>query len=407
MRITTILFASTFAAFLACGSSNESNPEKSGENNNSNDDTTKVESIKEDVVANDEMPPQVEYDTYKTDVAKLIAGLPMDGNDSLLSAIASKDYYKEYAKFTAKTFGKVKESMLTPVKTWVKEKGMLDTRQDATCFYPLSGPDFMFGNTFYPYAQNYILMGLERRGTFPDFTKMSEKHLQVYFAGLKKSMLYINSRGYFVTQHMSRDFSRSHLDGVTHMIMYMMAHTDHKIIDCYPAYLGNDGKPVRINGKAPANTIEIKVIEFTDAAQSIKKSAYYISYDVSDTGMKKKPELEKFLRSFNNRMAYMKSASCVLFNTDFSIMRDLVLTCDKVIQDDTGVPYKYFTDDKFDVKLYGTYTTVIKDLAWCIQPKMREDIKTKGENVDLPFKISYNGNYGKGMILYAVNKSKK
>jgi hypothetical protein len=101
----------------------------------------------------------------------------------------------------------------------------------------------------------------------------------------------------------------------------------------------------------------------------------------------------------------MKSASCVLQNTPFSIMRKLVLNSDRILQDDTGVPYKYFLEDaSLKVDLYGTSTKVIDDLSWCLQPQLRKDLEASKGYGDLPFRISYNGNFKEGMLIWAKRK---
>ena len=102
----------------------------------------------------------------------------------------------------------------------------------------------------------------------------------------------------------------------------------------------------------------------------------------------------------------MKSASCVLTNPDFSEMRNLVLESDAILQDDTGVPYRYFSKDIFDIALYGKYTMTIKDLDWCMQNDLKKDVAEKARSARLPFRISYIGNYGEGMMIYAKRKSR-
>jgi hypothetical protein len=100
----------------------------------------------------------------------------------------------------------------------------------------------------------------------------------------------------------------------------------------------------------------------------------------------------------------MKSASCVLMNGNFNTMRQLVLSCDQIVQDDTGVPYKYFDASTFDISLFGTYTSTIRDLSYCLQRDLVKALKDSPYNKELPFRISYNGNYGEGMLLVAKKK---
>jgi hypothetical protein len=402
----TLIFILPAVMLFACGSESEDADDKKGDDNTT-EDTNAV--VKNDIPEVKELP-KIPHDKTKTAAAQLIAGMPVTSADSALLAIQQQEFYKTHTEFTASSWKTTKESMLDPIKQWCKEKSIGDDRDSTTCFYPLAGPDFLFANTFYPNAQTYILLGLEPRGTFPDFFNMTEDRQKRYFAGIRESMKYLNTRGYFVTQHMSSDFRKGALNGMVHMMMYMMAKTDHSIIDVYPVYLNDKGAEVKIanEDEAPDGSILSIKIEFVhNPNPTTKKSAYYFRIDVSDENLEKKPEFEAFVNSFPSRMSYLKSASCVLFNTDFEKMRQLILTGEKVIQDDTGVPYKHFKKGPFDLSFYGTYTSVIKDLSWCIQRDFIKDLKASPNNTKLPFKISYNGNYDEGVIMYAVRKKEE
>jgi hypothetical protein len=370
-------------------------------------DTTKTEVITNDDSGNSGRKVRVKIDTTLTNTARFIAGMELIAPDSMLEAAMKQDYYVQHKEFTTTTWQATEETMLKPISAWLSEKNMLDTREGTTCFYPLSGPDFLFGNAFYPNAQYYLMMGLEQKGTYPDFTKMDDATRRDYFNVLRGSMKYLNSRGYFVTEHMGSDFTRRHLNGMVHMMVYMMAKTGHLICDSYEVVINDDGSERRLaeGEKAPEGEAVARVVEFTPADRSVLKKAYYFKQDVADDKLAEIPGFEKFIRAFPNRMSYMKSASCVLFNPQFNVMRQLVLSCDKIMQDDTGIPYHYIVEDgSFDIQLFGTYSRVIKQIPWCKQPDLEKDLVEVGENKELPFKISYNGHHNEGIVIYGVRK---
>lgn len=379
--------------FASCGGSDEKKSE--------NDVKTEPEKGKETVV---EVPEKVGYDTMLTAASQLIAGLSPD--HAAFAPVISSDYYKIYSAFTSDAWKVSDSTMLKPIDKWLRENNISDERDSLQCFYPLSGPDFLFGNAFWPNAQKYIMLGLEPKGSLPDFTSFKEEEYKKYFNDMRGSMKYLNTRGYFVTAHMSSDFTKARLNGMVHMMLYMMARTNHKIMDVYYVKLNTDGKAEKTEDikSLPEGTVTAIAIDFTDADQSKKRTAYYFQIDASDENMTAHPEFEKFVRADKNRVAYMKSASCVLLNPNFNTMRQLVLSCDQIVQDDTGVPYKYFDAAAFDIALYGTYTSTIKDLNYCLQKDMVKALKESPYNKELPFRISYNGNYGEGMLLVAKKK---
>ncbi len=398
----SFLAAALLIFFTSCNNGSEENKE----NPSSQNDSTPAHNQQPSKEKLDEK--LVNIDTALTNTALFIAGMDLIAPDTLLESFMQEEYYQSHKEFTSTTWQTTVSTMLDPISKWTTEKNMVDQRTDATCFYPLSGPDFLFANAFYPNASNYVMMGLEPRGTYPNFSKMDLNTRKDYFDVLRGSMKYLNSRGYFVTQHMGSDFTRRHLNGMVHMMIYMMAKTGHLIVDSYVVYLNDDGSATRLEDGQPApdGAVQAIAVEFTNKERRVLKKAYYMSINVADENLANKPGFDKFIRSFANRMSYMKSASCVLFNDDFNTMRQLVLSCDRIIQDDTGIPYRYIVNDgSFDIDLYGTYTKVIKQIPWCKQPDLEKALVEEGENKDLPFKISYNGHHNEGIIIHAVRQA--
>lgn len=394
MKNQYLAFALALLA-VSCGS------EKTGTTEST--ESTDSAKTKQDKPVVAEMP-KLAFDTLLTDYSLLIAGKP---TLKYLKEVQAKDYYKEHIAFTDTSWKRTTDSMLTPIANWIKKEKITDTSDKGLCFYPLSGPDFLFGNAFYPYATNYVMLGLEPKGKLSDFRTYKEDQYKRYFAGIRESMRYLNKAGYFVTSHMSGDFGKAQLNGMVHMMLYMMARTNHPICDVYNVYIGADGKEVRLSDsvKVPDTMITAAKIEFLSPDRTIKKAAYYFKLNASDKYLDHHPEFAQFVDGFGtNRVAYMKSASCVLQNTPFATMRNLVLNSKKILQDDTGVPYRYFDKDKMDISLYGKYSMVIDDLSWCFQKELRKELEASKHYGALPFRISYIGNYGEGVLIYAKKK---
>lgn len=390
----TFLFAGIALMMAACGGEEK----KTGTTTNDSTQTVKQNPVEVE-------KPKLDFDTLLTDYSNLIAGKP---TLKYLKEVQASDYYKEHTAFTDTSWKRTTDSMLKPIANWIKTENLTDTSDNGLCFYPLSGPDFLFANAFYPYATSYVMLGLEPRGKLSDFRTYTTDQYKRYFSGIRESMRYLNKAGYFVTSHMSGDFGKAQLNGMVHMMLYMMARTGHPICDVYDVYIDHEGKDIRIaEGTKVSDTAIVAVkIEFLSTDRTVKKTAYYFKLNAKDDYLKKHTEFNKFVDGFGveKRVAYMKSASCVLQNTPFSVMRDLVLNSNKVLQDDTGVPFRYFDQTKMDVTLYGVYTMVIEDLSWCYQRDLRKALEASSKYGKLPFRISYNGNYGEGMMIYAKRK---
>ncbi|HLP12621.1 MAG TPA: hypothetical protein VK177_11865 [Flavobacteriales bacterium] len=347
--------------------------------------------------------PELAFDTLWTDFSKLIAGQP---TLKYCKDIQAKDFYATHMQFADTSWKRTTDSMLAPISKWIKTEKITDTSDNSLCFYPLSGPDFLFGNAFFPNATNYVMLGLEPKGKMCDFRELKDDALKRYFDGIRQSMKYLNKAGYFVTSHMSGDFGKANLNGMVHMMLYMMARTNHTICDVYNVYIDTDGTAVRMSDSVKVSDTAITAvkIEFLSPDRTVKKAAYYFKLNASDEYLNNHKEFSAFVDGFGKRVSYMKSASCVLQNTNFAVMRGLVLNSNKILQDDTGVPYKYFDKEKMDMTLYGKYSMVIDDLSWCLQKELKKDLEASKKYGRLPFRISYIGNYGEGVMIYARKK---
>jgi hypothetical protein len=74
------------------------------------------------------------------------------------------------------------------------------------------------------------------------------------------------------------------------------------------------------------------------------------------------------------------------------------------VQDDTGIPYKYFEEGKkFNVKLYGQYVQPVKDFSYLkLQKELIEAFKRDSTSIkQLPFHLGYHWQSKKDVIMFA------
>lgn len=344
---------------------------------------------------------QFAYDTLLNETALYIGGMPCETED--FKKLQEKSFYSSHLKFTESSWKEMQDSTLNPMIKWAKEKNIISESDTGSCFYPFSGPDFLFADQFFPYCKNYILLGLERLGSLTDIKKLTDAQLADYLNSIRNSQRYLLKSGYFVTSHMGSDFSKSVLNGNIHLMSYFLVRTNHKIVSVNYGNINKEGTFSYATQKN-SNGIEIK---FFRSGEPTIKTMYYFSMDVADYKIKSKTEIEKFFESFPMINTYIKSASYIPMHKNFSIIRNIILDNSlKIVQDDTGVPLKSLDATVFEINMWGTYSKTISDLSWGFQPDLKKALEESDNNQSLPFKISYNGNYGEGMILYAKRKLK-
>jgi hypothetical protein len=122
--------------------------------------------------------------------------------------------------------------------------------------------------------------------------------------------------------------------------------------------------------------------------------------------MKDKLGFITFLSSFGAKNTFLKSASYLLHNPDFKMVHDVILKqSDKILQDDTGIPYEKLLNSGFSVHLFGNYTSTSKTFEKYYQPSLSKalaDAKTK----ELPFKLGYNSLRNEMVLMLAQPNGK-
>lgn len=321
----------------------------------------------------------------------------------IFKGIQNKPYYKDYKNKLERAWNATTRKNLKEIGTWSEENVRL-TNDSLPLFYPFSGPDFLYADAFYPKAKKYILIGLENPGKLPPVSKMNDKQIMSYLSKLFNSLRYINKAGYFTTKQMQSDFTDSSLNGIIHLLCFYLAKTDHKIAKITPVKIDHYGNE---EDKKSFESLDeyvngIKFYFFT--SENVLKTLYYFPVDLSDQNLKNQFGLITFIGKEGEKNCFLKSASYVLHNKEFSIIRDIILKQSKtIIQDDTGIPYQVLGNSGFTLKLFGEYSRTINMFKNYYQPELREALKeTKAER--LPFKLGYNS-WKNEMVLIIANEN--
>ena len=336
--------------------------------------------------------PKIIIDEYATLRAQMMAGIEPSnkmGLDSIFNLPATKQHYQEFNS----SWENLETKHLSKLRAW-RDSEMKDmtAREGSNLFYPFSGPDFLNVYTFFPNCDNYLMFGLEQPGQLPgDLSKLPAGYLQ----GIRSAIATIMERNYFITSEMGNKLWGK---GVLPIVNIFMARTGNKIVKIERFYLEKDGTaktfPLEDEKGVAAKGKEIVgiTIEFINEKRTKTQRIYYVGSDVADEKMKSKMELVTFINSFKNKMAFIKSASYILHNTNFATMRNIVLqNTDAVLQDDTGVRYKDFVDGGWKVDLYGKYARAVADFGgYTYQPAAAEAFKKDSAVKKIDFTFGYH-----------------
>ncbi len=371
-------------------------------------DTTKAEivSLQEIKKPLEKKKPIFVVNEKATATANYVAGIT---EEPYFEKMVEKDFYKKHKEVVEKAWEQIHKSNLLPIKSWVRENKISTPADTLTMIYPFSGPDFLYANAFFPYCKNYILIGLEKMGSLPSLKDVNDDLLKAYLEGVRHSLRYINKKGYFVTTQMQKDLNQQKLDGTIHILLYYLARTQHKILNIEEFILDEFGKPIVMEtGKTvPAKVGGLK-IRFKHPKRDYAQDMYYFSFNLADENVKKRSEFLYFVNSFGPKVFYTKSASYILHDSKFSTIRKLLLDqSKKILQDDTGIPYFLLDNGNYRITLYGDYTRTINDFEKNYQPRLKEALNARKEDLFLPFKIGYNAWFNETVLIYGESITKE
>ncbi|HEV2689005.1 MAG TPA: hypothetical protein VGV35_10630 [Bryobacteraceae bacterium] len=251
---------------------------------------------------------------------------------------------------------------------WAKaEKGMIGglrqfQRQElggalakSTIFYPFGGPDALTAAICFPNNPSYVLVGLEPPGTLPSPDAFAKKDLAHYLGRFRASLSSELGRSFFITHEMDQDFRGQVTDGLLLPILHLLVRTQHIILGVRFVRLDEQGRIVQRedSGKFANKGIEI---EFLSDSNPTAQTLYYFAVDLSDERLQDNKPFLAYASRLQGATTLLKATSYMTHRADFSIIRDLVLANSSVVlQDDSGIPFRWFPPALWNVRLYGAY----------------------------------------------------
>jgi len=323
------------------------------------------------------------------DAARFLAGLPGNPGTSFAD-LETESAWKLHRSELDRMWGKTESLGLTAMRDFQSKELNGDSIRKSTLFYPFSGPDALMMNVFFPHNSTYVMVGLEPPGTLPTPAQFKKKKdLAALLAAERNTVNDVLGRSFFITQYMDRQFRGQVTDGLFQPIIHLLVRTNHTLLGFRYVKLDDSGKVVErglAEGKVPNSGVEV---DFTDDATKAVHRLYYFSTNIDDKHLTDNKAFSAFVSQLKGMTTYFKATSYMTHRPEFSIIRDLVLTgSSSVLQDDSGLPYKLYTNPPWRVQLYGNYNKPIRPFLWLEQKDLRTAYQT-GSPKPLNFHIGY------------------
>lgn len=349
-----------------------------------------------------EPPKPVPVDQDLSRFAKFIAGVDVGNSYAQTNAEA----WKTFASSNTEKWNALSKKIGDPISAWVDSAGLERKGEPKTLFYPFAGGDFYYAHEFFPEQDTIIMLGLEPGGSIFTPDTVSSKTYTAYYGQLQHTMYFPHRLGFFRTKSMKDDFDHSLLNGTLHTVLFYLARFSYDINYIEHFNLNDDGSEKDLTqGKDAIGKKRFTAyrVGYSRNGGSVKQVVYF-SYDASNANLAAKPGLMNWLNKRHSFNAYFKAASYLMHYSIFSTMRDFVhKKVFRILQDDSGMPYKFLKENNYEIKLLGKYTRNIPLFKDEFQPALKEAYKNAAPK-PLPFLIGYNSEFGECNLQAAYKK---
>ena len=327
-----------------------------------------------------------------TDTARYLAGLPVSP-DSPLAALTGDPRWIAYSDAMNAAFSKLEQSRINNIRSWQAQFLAPPTIVSRSCLYFFSGPDFLYVDTLFPDCTTYVLVSLEPVDSIPDLQSVPPVTLQNTLQTIELSLNTLVNFGYFQTEELRGYLQRSQLKGVLPLMFVFLARSGKEI-------LGVDYISL---SKGSARGVKVS---FLDPARGEQKTLYYFSADLSDDGLKRNQEVLRFCNKLGPTNSFLKAASYLLHQNGFSLARSYLLRASaSILQDDSGIPLRYFSPESWTFRFFGSYTGPIDLFKNFYQPDLRQ-YYTMSNPKPLTFPFSYQWNPRDTTLILAIRRGR-
>jgi hypothetical protein len=342
-------------------------------------------------------------DKNTDDLVSFISGIPVDEN-ACLSKLDTAVKWKKYSRELESMFAHTNSFRIEKMKSWADSE-LVRTKDIKTVFYPFSGPDFLNADIFYPEADQYIMIGLESIGYLPDVCKMIPDSVNSYLNTINNSLKDIFKRSYFITSKMSTDLQKTKVNGTIPLISLFIKRTGHQIVSIQRIAVDSLGKWQIVDSfKNKRRMVAGVKIDFLSLSREKVQTVFYFRTDISDKGLAKTPGFKNYLSQLPKSYSYLKAASYLMHSDNFKIIRNTIFDISSsILQDDSGIAYRYFDKSAWDIRLYGKYLKPRDEFKYISEPDLQKAYN-KTTVRPLTYTLGYNWGVGHSNLLYAIRK---
>lgn len=383
-------------AILTCSCGGNATSKKAG-------DTGKTKTADTQAVSN------LKFDRKFNDYARFMAGMPALPGSSLAGMDSFAPIKANVAQFNSR-WEEMDKTRLSQMSKWATDEIYPKVDENLNTFYPFSGPDFLNVYQFFPNSKKYLFLANEMVGRVPNLDKMNVNQRAGYFQNIATALRDIFNRSYFITQYMGSDIPR--VQGTIPIFMVFMARTGNEVLNVEHITVDASGKVVMVSENSNVLPAGVRITFRPEGKPNDIRTLEYFNYDITNVGVKgnaglrAKPGFVKYLKAYGKCNSFLKAASYCPHYESFSDIKDITVELSAaLLQDDTGVPWKFLKKD-FTPYLYGQYVKPIANFGGSgyFQPELANLYKDSANVKVLPFSLGYHFKDNKQNYMLFVKK---
>jgi hypothetical protein len=337
------------------------------------------------------------------DVAKFLAGVPLPPG-SPLSAQRQSPGYAGHVATLARLSQRYDRVYFSKMRAWSAAELAPRIPMNLPVYYFFAGPDAVSALALFPNAPVYILGGLESVGSVPEPNTLTPEAVAEGLDNLRRSAEVVLSYGHFITKDMRAELDRTAFRGVLPLIYTFIALTGGEILTARYVGVASNGT-LHEYGSGSRGALPGVRIDFRRHGGAGVQTLYYVQANVADDGLKSNGALLKWASSFGAGNVYLKAASYLLHESYFSRIRSFLLNqAASVLQDDSGIPFRFFRDGGWRCWFFGTYSGTLDIFAKHYQSDLQMAFAAPGAAAPLPFGTGYKWRLGESNLLLAVKQ---
>ncbi len=331
--------------------------------------------------------------------ASLLAGR---NSPDASTRITDNRAWQQHREAMQKAWSKYRTLTLDPMLSWSSGENGPNLPPGGVVRYTFSGPDVLHVMRMFPRADSYVLCGLEPIGKAPRSKALEGKSAGSALAEIRTILEESIRYSFFRTSDMQKELPAATYAGTLPIMCLFLAADGHRIRNIDFLSLDSDGRLTSLgDNPGKANAVRIDVRCNDGKARSIR----YFQTNIANGALRRSGFLT-YLESLPPGPSYVKASSYLMHESYFSQIKDHLLSSStSIIQDDSGIPLRFFDRSKWKITPYGKYETPTDLFKRYHQEDLRKAFRSGAQS--LPFGTGYRWRKGQSNLVLATRGGRK